>query len=109
MILFIYLFLAVLGLHCRVGFSVVVMSRGYSLVEVHRLLIAVASLVGVHRPNSCGVPHGHVEYSQTGDQTHVSFTGRWILFYFFGQADSYHSRASREVLTFGKKSEMFYS
>ena len=44
-ILFICLLLAVLGLLCYVGFSLVVMSRGYSLVVVLRLLIAVASLV----------------------------------------------------------------
>ena len=34
-----------LGLRCCVGFSVVGVSRGYSLVGVCRLLIAVASLV----------------------------------------------------------------
>ena len=39
------LFLTVLGLRCCVGFSVVGVSRGYSLVGVCRLLIAVASLV----------------------------------------------------------------
>ena len=43
-ILFIY-FLIAPGLRCSVGFSLVVASRGYSLVEVRRLLIAVASLV----------------------------------------------------------------
>ena len=37
-------FLAVLGLHCCVGFSLVVVSGGYSLVAVVGLLIAVASL-----------------------------------------------------------------
>ena len=41
----IYLFLAVLGLRCCVGFSLIVGSRGYPLVAAHRLLIAVASLV----------------------------------------------------------------
>ena len=46
-ILFIY-FLIAPGLRCSVGFSLVVASRGYSLVEVRRLLIAVASFVG-HR------------------------------------------------------------
>ena len=40
-----YLFLAVLGLHCCVGFSLVVASGGYSLVAVHGLRIAVASVV----------------------------------------------------------------
>ena len=34
---FIYLFLSVLGLHCCMGFSLVAMSRGYSLVAVHQL------------------------------------------------------------------------
>ena len=37
--------LAVLGFCCCVGFSVVALSRGYSLVVVCRLLIAVASLL----------------------------------------------------------------
>ena len=41
----IYLVLAILGLCCCVGFSPVAASGGYSLVAVHRLLIAVASLV----------------------------------------------------------------
>ena len=45
--LFIYL-LAVLGLCCHAGFSLVAESRGCSLVVVHRLLIAVASLVADH-------------------------------------------------------------
>ena len=38
-------FLTVLGLHCCVGFSLVVASRGYSLAAVHGLVIAVDSLV----------------------------------------------------------------
>ena len=46
---FINLFLAVLGLHCCVGFSLVAVNGGYSLVAVHGLLTAVASLVGEHR------------------------------------------------------------
>ena len=37
--LFIYLFMAVLGLRCCAGFSLVVESSGYSLVVVHWLLI----------------------------------------------------------------------
>ena len=41
-----YLFiLAVLGLHCCVGFSSVAVSRGCSLVAVCGFLIVVASLV----------------------------------------------------------------
>ena len=47
--LFTYLFLTVLGLRCYVGFSLVVLSASYSLVAVHRLLIAVPSLVAKHR------------------------------------------------------------
>ena len=39
------LFLAVLGLGCFKGFYLVAASRGYSLVAVCRLLIAVASPV----------------------------------------------------------------
>ena len=39
---------AVLGLHCYVGFSLVVASRGCSLVAVLRLLTEVASLVEEH-------------------------------------------------------------
>ena len=44
-ILLIYLFLAVLGLHCCTGISLLAASGGYSLVAMLRLLIAVASLV----------------------------------------------------------------
>ena len=47
-ILFICLFLAVLYLHCCVGFSLVEVSRGYSLDAEHRLVIVVASLVVEH-------------------------------------------------------------
>ena len=46
---FTYLFLAVLGLRCCVGFSLVAVSASYSLVVVHGLLIAVASLLVEHR------------------------------------------------------------
>ena len=49
-IYFIYAFLAVLGLHCCVGFSLFAESGSYSLVAVCRLLIVVASLVAEHRP-----------------------------------------------------------
>ena len=48
--LFIYLFLAVLGLHCFIFFPLVVKSRGCSLLAVPGLLIVVASLVAEHRP-----------------------------------------------------------
>ena len=46
---FIYLFLVVLGLCCCVDFPLVEAIQGYSLVVVHELLIAVASLVAEHR------------------------------------------------------------
>lgn len=47
-LLFIYFFLAELGLHCCVGFSVVA-SRGYSLGAARGLLFAVAPLVAERR------------------------------------------------------------
>ena len=100
--LFIYLFLAALGLHCYVGFSLVAVSGGYSLVAVFRLLITVAFLaVGMgsrprglssrgswaleHRLNSCGArglaaPRQRGS-SQTRDRTCVSYTGRWVLYH----------------------------
>ena len=37
--------MAVLGLGCCTGFSLVVESRGYAVVVVHGLLIVVTSLV----------------------------------------------------------------
>ena len=43
-----FLFLAVLGLHCCMGLSVVGASGGYSLRAVRGLLVAVASLVAEH-------------------------------------------------------------
>ena len=46
--LFIYLFLAVLGICQCTNFSLVVVSRGYFLVAARRLLTAVASLVVEH-------------------------------------------------------------
>ena len=51
LVFFIYnfnLFLAVLGLCCCVGFSLIAMSRGYCPVVVRGLLIAVASPVAQH-------------------------------------------------------------
>ena len=46
--LFIFI-LAVLGLHCCVGFSLAVENRGYPLAEVSMLLTVVVSLVVAHR------------------------------------------------------------
>ena len=48
-----YLILAVLGLLCCPGFSLVAVSRGYSLDEVCSLLIAVASLVAEQGSRVC--------------------------------------------------------
>ena len=47
--LFTYLFLAVLGLRCCIGFSPVAVSGGYSPLVVHGPLNVVASLVAEHR------------------------------------------------------------
>ena len=66
-LIFVYLFLAVLGLCCCTGFALVVARGGYSLVGVRGLLITVASpvserglqstrtsVVGVRGLISCG-------------------------------------------------------
>ena len=47
--LIIIYFLAVLGLRCCAGFSLVVVSGAYSLVATCGLLIAAASLIVEHR------------------------------------------------------------
>ena len=47
--LLLVIFLALLGLHCCVGFSLVAVISGSSLVPVRELLIAGASLVAEHR------------------------------------------------------------
>ena len=65
---FINLFLAVLGLLCCVGFSLVVKSGDHCLVAVGGLLIAVASLVAELRLqarglNSCGLRALHCRLS----------------------------------------------
>ena len=44
-----FFFLAVLVLCCCMGFSLVVESRGYSVVAVDGLLIAVTSYVAEHK------------------------------------------------------------
>ena len=43
------LIFALLGVCCRVGFSLVAESRGHTLVAGHGLLIAMASLVAEHK------------------------------------------------------------
>ena len=48
-IYFIYLFLAVLGLHCCVRFFSSCGERGLLFVAVRGLLVAVSSLVAKHR------------------------------------------------------------
>ena len=45
---FFFCVLAVLGLHCCAGFSLVAVSAGYSLVVVCGLLIVMASVVVEH-------------------------------------------------------------
>ena len=40
--------MAMLGLHCRTGFSLAAASKGYTLAAGQGLLIAVASLVAEH-------------------------------------------------------------
>ena len=99
--LFIYLFMAVLGLSCYADFSLVAVTRGSSPVLVCRLLIVVVSLVeAVFRerglqwlqlPSSrvqaqqlwCTglVAQLHVESSQARDQTHVSCIEKRILYH----------------------------
>ena len=79
------------------GFSLVAASGGYSAVAVHRLLLVVASLVAEReletlRLSSCSsqaLEHRHtllvalwrVGSSRTRDCTHVSCSGRWILYH----------------------------
>ena len=48
--LIIYLILAVLGLHCCLGFSLVPESGRYCVVATHTLLTVAASLVAEHAP-----------------------------------------------------------
>ena len=50
----IYLFLAMLGLHCCIGFSLVEVSRGFSSVAVWRLLLLGAQALGRRGFSSCG-------------------------------------------------------
>ena len=90
---FIFHFLAVLGLHCCAGFS---------LVAVLRLVIMVASLVAEHGPKGeraqeLLLPGSRAQAQYlwcvslvallyigsfwTRDRTHVSCTGRWIRYH----------------------------
>ena len=47
--------LAVLGLHCYSGFSLVAETKGYSLVALHGLPIAMASLIAEHGLRAWGL------------------------------------------------------
>ena len=51
---FVHLFLAVLGLGCCAGFSLVVASGGYSQVAMRGLLTVVSSLVAKLSHHRCG-------------------------------------------------------
>ena len=105
--LFMYLFLAVLCLCCTWAFSSCSEQRRATLVAIHGLLIAMASLVVDHRLQVCRlqslwhegsvvadcglqnegstvihmnlVAAQHVEFSWTRDQTCDPCIGRWIL------------------------------
>ena len=88
---FIYLSLRVLGLCCCLGFSLVAASGVYSLVVVHRPLIAVLpSLVVEHGLDGIGasvvwgmgsVALEYVGSSRNRDQTCISCIGRQILYH----------------------------
>ena len=95
-------YLAASGLHCCTGFSLVAASRGYSSVAVLGLVIAVASLLqstgsrahglqwlrfsGSRAQAQCSWHMGLIApryggLSQIRDRTHVSCTGRHILYH----------------------------
>ena len=63
--LFSYLFLAVLGLHCYTGFSLVVVIGVFSLVAARGPHIMVASLVAEHELGLCMVSIAAVPRLQT--------------------------------------------
>ena len=95
----IYLFLAMLGLPCCVGFS---------LIAVHGLFLAVASLLEEHRlwntwAQSLWQTHWvaprHMESSQIRDQTCISCIGRQILYHW----------ATREAPECWVLSQLFHS
>ena len=82
---FIYLVLAVLGLPCCTGFSLVSESRGYSRVAVIGLHIAVASLVVERRLSgvwaSVAVAHGLSSCSPRALELRLNSCGSqaWLL------------------------------
>ena len=48
-LIYVFIYLAVLGLHCCMVFSLATLSGSYSVVAMHGFLIEVASLVAEHR------------------------------------------------------------
>ena len=77
----IYLILAVLGLCCCAGYSLVVVA---SLVVEHRLMgfSSFSSWALEHRLSSSGTQAQlHVESARNRDQTHVSCIGRQIPYH----------------------------
>ena len=79
-----YLFLAVLGLHCSKGFSLVAMSGVYSPAAVHRPLCG-ASLVAEHRlqgapasvAGACGLSSYSSQALESSFELCTGFTARW--------------------------------
>ena len=75
------LFLTVLGLHCCVGLSLVAASGGCSLVVVQGLLIAMASLVALHKLQGVGasvaVAHGLSSCGSRDLDCRLSSCGAW--------------------------------
>ena len=91
-VLFIYLFMAALGLCCCTWAFSSCREQGLLLVALRRLLIAVASLVAEHGLQARGLQQlwhtglvalWHVGSSWTKDRTRVPCIGRQILFFFF--------------------------
>ena len=115
------MFLVLLGPHCRAGFSLVEVSRGYSLLwcsgfSLWRLLLLQAHSLWARGPQqllhsglvvvasgvqgvwaSAVVAHGlscsmgHAESSQTRDGTRVPCIGRWILIHYTTREVPYSS------------------
>ena len=86
--IYIYLFLAALGLCCCARAFSSSGQQGLLFVVVHGFLIAVASFVVEHRLQVRGLQQlwhtslavlRHVGSSRTRDRTHVPCIGRWIL------------------------------
>ena len=74
--MYVYLFLAVLGLHRCIGLPLVVASGGYSLVGVLRLLTMVVSLVAEHRLWGTGTSV-LVAHRLGGFSSQAQFCGSW--------------------------------